>query len=81
MKAKILKENNMDQIEKIEFMLDLYEIRLYLAINDIKQPIKEMVKRGFIKEDKNNTNYLNGRILNLDFLNNLKDFERSLWDF
>lgn len=71
----------MEQIEKIEYMLDLYESRLYLATNDIKQPIKEMVKSGFIKEDKNNTNYLNGRILNQNFLTSIKKFERSLWEF
>jgi hypothetical protein len=71
----------MKQIEKIEFILDLYESRLYLADNGVKQPIKEMIKSGFLKEDKNNTNYLNGRIVNPSFLISLRRFERSLWDF
>jgi hypothetical protein len=58
-----------------KYKLRLYQIRVNLERKGIKQPIKEMILRNMIEDNKNNHNYLLGRIVNEDFLYELETLD------
>lgn len=73
-------KNNKDEVNPIEYRLKLYQIRARLQKKGIIQPVKEMIEQGLIPKNKENSNFLLGRTINVSFLEALERFENNLID-
>lgn len=67
----------MNREENIKHGLKLFQIRSKLQEMGIVQPIKEMIERGLWKANKNNHNYLSGRMYDNEFLKALDKLENQ----
>ena len=61
-----------------KYQLELWRTRSELQRKGIHKPVNEMVKMGILKKDKQNSNYILGRISNEEFLEKLKQFNESI---
>ena len=69
----------MKQDDKIKYQLNLWQLRSQLQDKGIRQVIPELLKEGLWKEDKQNHNYLLGRMQDdkfLEALNKLNEINK-----
>jgi hypothetical protein len=62
----------------VDYKLRLYQLRSSLQHKGVKQPVMEMIGRYMIKKSTKNWDYLNGRTINLDFLEKLEELDNSI---
>ena len=62
----------------VEYKLRLYQLRSSLQQKGVKQPVTEMIGRYMIKKSTKNWDYLNGRTINIDFLEKLEELNNSI---